>query len=142
MYVTVDAMLKKFGERELVQLTDNEAPYQDVINYDKLDAAIEEANSEIDGYVMGRYTLPLQTIPPFLVSIGCHIARYHACTQVIAENDPIQNRYNNAVKCLKSIAKGEIGLGGAPAGETAPTQTSSNNVVYRVGRRDFGGQGW
>ena len=43
MYVTVDAMLKKFGERELVQLTDNEAPYQDVINYDKLDAAIEEA---------------------------------------------------------------------------------------------------
>ncbi|MUT41125.1 DUF1320 domain-containing protein, partial [Acinetobacter baumannii] len=54
MYATADAMIKKFGERELIQLTDNEeSEYLDAINYDKLNAALQEANSEIDGYLMG-----------------------------------------------------------------------------------------
>ena len=26
--------------------------------------------------------------------------------------------------------------------EAAPTETSSNNVILAVGRRDFGGRGW
>ncbi|MFW2163054.1 gp436 family protein [Acinetobacter beijerinckii] len=141
-YVTATAMIQKFGEREIVQLTDNEAPYQDVINYDKLNAAIEEANSEIDGWLQSRYSLPLQVIPPFLVNIACHLARYHACTQVITDNDPIKARYDDACKKLKSISKGEMGLGGSPAGESNPTESSSNNVILVVGRRDFGGRGW
>ncbi len=73
MYATVDGMLKKFGERELIQLTDTEAPYEDVINYDKLNAAMIEANSEIDGYLASRYQLPLPAVPPFLEAIACNI---------------------------------------------------------------------
>ena len=88
MYVTADAMIKKFGENELIQLTDNVQPYKDVINYDKLNAAMQEANSEIDGYLMGRYKLPLQIVPPFLESIACHMARYHACTGAMTDDDP------------------------------------------------------
>jgi hypothetical protein len=84
--------------------------------------------------------LPLQDIPPFLVNIACHMARYHACTQAITENDPIKIRYDDACKKLKSISKGEMGLGGTPAGESVPTESSSNNVILVVGRRDFGGQ--
>ncbi|WHP04763.1 DUF1320 domain-containing protein [Acinetobacter corruptisaponis] len=140
-YVTADAMIRKFGERELIQLTDNEEPYQYVINYEKLDAALEEANSEIDSFLVGRYPLPLQVIPPFLVSIGCHLARYHLCN-VIVENDPIAIRYGISIKRLKDISKSETGLGGSPAGESAPTESSSNNVTLVVGRRDFGGRGW
>lgn len=87
MYATVDGMLKKFGERELIQLTDTEAPYEDVINYDKLNAAMIEANSEIDGYLASRYQLPLPAVPPFLEAIACNMARYHACTGAISEND-------------------------------------------------------
>ncbi|ENX58200.1 MULTISPECIES: gp436 family protein [Acinetobacter] len=142
MYVTAEAMIAKFGEREIIQLTDNEAPYQDVINYDKLNAAMNAANSEIDGSVMGRYKLPLQVVPPFLISLGCDLARYYACTRGVVENDPIKVRYEDGCKKLKAISKGEIGLGGAPAGESAPTESSSNNVIFSVGRRDFGGRGW
>lgn len=142
MYATVDAMLKKFGERELIQLTDTEAPYEDVINYDKLNAALAEANSEIDGYLASRYQLPLPAVPPFLEAIACNMARYHACTGAISENDPIKTRYDNAVKSLKEIAKGTIAIGGTPAGESAPVQTSSNNVMFQVGRHDWGGNKW
>ena len=40
MFATVEAMKSKFGEKELIELTDNEAPYQDEINLDKLNAAL------------------------------------------------------------------------------------------------------
>lgn len=141
-YVTVEAMRLKFGESELIQLTDHEEPYQYAINMDKLNAAMQEANSEIDAYVGSRYPLPLQTIPPFLVNIGCNLARYYAVTGDLSENDPIKSRYESSIKTLSKISKGELTLGGSPAGESKPVQTSANNVVFSVGRRHFGGGGW
>lgn len=142
MFATLEAMTEKFGERELIRLTDNEKPYQDVINMDKLNAAMDEANSEIEGYIAARYSLPLQTVPPFLKSLACHMARYHACTGVMSDNDPIKTRYENAVKSLKEISKGTIALGGSPVGESTPVKTSNNSVVMNIGRHDFGGHGW
>ena len=142
MYATAVAMQRKFGERELIQLTDTEQPYQNVINMEKLNAAMQEANSEIDAYAGSRYALPLHIIPPFLVEIGCNLARYYAVTGDLSENDPIKNRYESSIKTLTKISKGELTLGSSPAGESKPVQTSSNNVVFAVGRRDFGDRNW
>lgn len=142
MYATVKAMKLKFGETILIRLTDTERPYQGVINMEKLNSAMQEANSEIDAYVGSRYPLPLQVIPPFLTEIGCNLARYYAVTGDLSENDPIKNRYESSIKTLTKISKGELTLGGSPAGESKPVQTSSNNVVFAVGRRDFGDRNW
>jgi len=142
MYATVEAMKRKFGENELIQLTDNEAPYQHEINLDKLNAAIQEANSEIDAYVGSRYSLPLQVIPPFLVNIGCNLARFYAVTGDISENDPIKSRYDGSIKTLTKISKGELSLGGEPAGASKPVHSSMNNVIFGAARRDFGNGGW
>lgn len=142
MYATVDAMRRKFGDSELIQLTDNEAPYLNAINMDKLNGAMQEANSEIDAYVGSRYALPLHIVPPFLVEIGCNLARYYAVTGDLSENDPIKNRYESSIKTLTKISKGELILGGSPVGESKPVQSSSNNVLFAVGRRDFGNGGW
>lgn len=142
MYATVDAMRRKFGDSELIQLTDNEAPYLNAINMDKLNGAMQEANSEIDAYVGSRYALPLHIVPPFLVEIGCNLARYYAVTGDLSENDPIKNRYESSIKTLAKISKGELILGGSPVGESKPVQSSSNNVMFTVGRRDFGNGGW
>lgn len=140
-YATVEAMKSKFGEQELIQLTDNEEPYQYAINMTKLNSAMDEANSEIDAYVGTRYALPLQVVPPFLVNIACNLARYYAVTGDLTENDPIKNRYESSIKTLTKISKGELTLGGSPAGESTPVQTA-NTVVFARGRRDFGGSGW
>lgn len=142
MYATVKAMKLKFGETILIQLTDTERPYQGVINMEKLNSAMNEANSEIDAYVGSRYPLPLQVIPPFLTEIGCNLARYYAVTGDLSENDPIKNRYESSIKTLTKISKGELTLGSSPAGESKPVQTSSNNVQFVVGRRDFGDRSW
>ncbi|WP_336033386.1 DUF1320 domain-containing protein [Acinetobacter bereziniae] len=141
-YVTVETMKAKFGEQELIQLTDNEEPYQYVINLPKLNSAIDEANSEVDAYVGSRYPLPLHPIPPFLANIACNLARYYAVTGDLAENDPIKMRFESSIKTLTKISEGKLTLGGSPAGESKPIQSASNNVVFAKGRRDFGGQGW
>lgn len=140
-YVTIDAMRRKFGESELIQLTDNEAPYQHAINTDKLNAAMQEANSEIDAYIGSRYALPLQIMPPFLVNIGCNLARFYANTGDLSENDAIKTRYDASIKTLTKISKGELTLGGAPAGDSKPVKTAANNVVFTVGRHDFRSNG-
>lgn len=142
MFATVEAMKSKFGEKELIELTDNEAPYQCVINLDKLNAAMQAANSEIEGYLAARYALPLQLVPPFLQSLGCDMARYHASTGAMSGDDPIKTRYDNAIKTLKEISKGLIAVGGTPTGEAAPVKTASNNVMMTIGRHDWGGRGW
>ena len=142
MYATVEEMKRKFGERQLTQLTDNEPPYTQAINYDKLNAAIEEANSEVDAYIASRYSLPLHPVPPFLVNLACNMARYYAETGDLSENNPIKTRFDGCIKTLTKIADGKIGLGGTPAGASPPTQSSANNVIFQVGRHDFGGRSW
>lgn len=142
MYATVEQLKRKFGESELIQLTDNEQPYTNAINYNKLNAAIEEANSEVDAYIGSRYTLPLHPIPPFLANIACNLVRYYAVTGDLSENDPIKTRFDSSIKTLTKIAKGEISLGGAPAGGSPSTQSSANNVIFTVGRHDFGSSSW
>lgn len=142
MFATLQAMRNKFGERELIELTDIEKPYTEAINMERLNAAMQQANSEIEGYIGARYTLPLQTVPPFLESIACDMARYHASTGAMSENSPIKARYDNAIKTLKEISKGTLQIGGSPAGQAAPVQTSNNAVVMSASRKDFGGRNW
>lgn len=109
-------MRLKFGESELIQLTDNEAPYQHAINMDKLNAAMQETNSEIDAYIGSRYPLPLQVMPPFLVNISFVTWLVSMPIRVIlAENHPIKARYDASIKTLTKISKGELTLGGSPA---------------------------
>ncbi|MEQ1412244.1 gp436 family protein [Acinetobacter indicus] len=142
MFATLDAMRNKFGERELIELTDIETPYTDAINETRLNAAMQQANSEIEGYIGARYALPLQTVPPFLQSIACDMARYHASTGAMSENDPIKTRYDAALKTLKEISKGTIQIGGNPTGEASPVQSSNNAIVMTNQRKDFGGRNW
>lgn len=70
------------------------------------------------------------------------MAHYHACTGAMTDDDPIRTRYDDAVKKLKDISKGIVGVGGTPAGQAEPVKTSSNNVMFQVGRHDFGGKSW
>ena len=86
--------------------------------------------------------LPLQAVPPFLKSVGCDLAYYHACLGDAVLNERAKLRYDNGIKVLTNIAKGILNLGGAPAGQSEPVKTSSNNVMMAVGRHDFGRGGW
>lgn len=106
-YATQANMVERFGETEMIQLTDRS-------NANAIDAAVlatklADANSEIDGYLRGRYTLPLASIPLSLVRVACDIARYHLMDDRPTESVTI--RYKDAIALLKSISTGVVQLG-------------------------------
>ena len=129
-YATPQAMIDRYGENELIQLTDraNLGAVGDTV----LDQALADADAEIDGYLAVRYPLPLAHVPPVLTRIACDVARYRLYDDQSPEE--VRNRYTDAVKWLAAIARGFVSLGMPPSeapAATGPIITSAARVFSR-----------
>ncbi|MCG8993219.1 DUF1320 family protein [Laribacter hongkongensis] len=136
MYASRDDMVKRFGEKEVVALTDRN--YAGQIDDAVLQAALESASVEIDGYLGGRYPLPLAQPPKILACYACDIARYRLCGSNTQLTEDIRDRYRDAVKFLELAASGRVTLGGMPGGGPAPVD---NTVQFATGTRVFARDG-
>ncbi len=137
MYATRDDMTKRFGEEELILLTDH-ASGAGVIDDAVLSQALADASAEVDGYLGGRYTLPLPSVPAVLVRICCDIARYLLHDEHAPER--IEKRYDGAISFLSKLGSGTISLGMPDEGDASPSnntaQISSDGRVF--GRSNSG----
>lgn len=133
MYATVDIMTARFGQREVIALSDREDTGE--ANATVLGDALDDASSEIDTYLAGRYTLPLDPAPKMLAGVCCDIARYRLCGGETVMTEEIEKRYNAAVKFLRLVASGEVTLGANAAGAVAEPD---NSIQFVPGTRVFG----
>lgn len=132
MYATQAEMIARFGQKEVVALTDRD--FTGVIDESVLTSALEMSGYEIDGYLGGRYTVPMPNPPQILIGFACDIARYRLCgTGGVQVTDEIRDRYKDAIRFLEHVAAGRVTLGGLPEG-TAP----SNQVRFVSGDKSFG----
>lgn len=137
-YATQQHMVDRFGDTELVQLTDRtNAGY---IGTAVLNQAIADADTEINGYLAGRYALPLTSTPPVLITYACDIARYRLYDDRASEQ--VTKRYNDALKFLQMVAKGDISLGldtsgTPPPSSGGPTVEAAERVFTRDSLKDF-----
>jgi len=122
MYCTQQNLIDRFGQLEIIQLTDRSTPPAGTINATVLNQAIGDADAEINSYLTG-YTLPLAVIPANLVRIACDITRYYLYEDRVIEQ--VQTRYNDAIKYLVQVAKGVIKLGPDTAGTVAEVASDS-----------------
>ena len=131
-YATRQGMIDRFGEEELIQLTDRATPPTDMIDDAVLDAALNDADAEINGYIQARYPLPLASVPLQISRVARDIARYYLYDDSVTET--VENRYKEAIKTLEQIAKGVVHLGLDPVGETtassASPETSADAPVF------------
>lgn len=117
-YCTQADLTQRFGAAELIQLTD--LVQLGVPDAATVAQACADAAAQIDGYLAGRYALPLASVPPNLTRIACDIARYR-----LYENQPTETvsiRYEAAVKYLEYIALGKIALPPDSAGAVAASE--------------------
>lgn len=136
-YASQQNLIDRFGEDELIQLTDRE-------NLGAIDAAVvaralADADAEINGYLSTRYTLPLSPVPAVLEKLACDIARYQLFENAVTEI--VKQRYENAIRFLKDVAAGKVTLGVDGNGDTAATisnsvQISSTTPVFRRSESD------
>jgi phage gp36-like protein len=102
-YANRDELQARFGEAELVQLTDRTKSGQ--VDDAVLARALADADAEIDSYLAGRYALPLDTVPPVVVAAACDLARFRLYG--IRAPEPVRQRYEDARAWLRDLAAGK-----------------------------------
>ncbi|MCK9987645.1 MAG: hypothetical protein AzoDbin1_04117 [Azoarcus sp.] len=156
IYATVADMIARYGERELVQLTDVTNIPPSTIDTPRVETKLTDAAAFVDGYVGQVYRLPLAgcaqpvtvpgtdpvyVAPPVLTRLTCDLARYYLYDDLAPENE-VYRRYKAAVRELEAIATGAAQLacpwGGSP-GELigADAQSGGNEVSYSFSERQI-----
>lgn len=133
MYATREDMVLRFGEREVRTITDrdNTRNIDDAV----LAGGLQAAADEINGYIGGRYTLPLQQVPANLRGVACDIARYRLTGTERVCTDEIRDRYRDAIRWLENVASGRVTLITTSPGTTLP---GNAGAVFFSGRRVWG----
>lgn len=109
-YAVQQDMVDRFGESELVRITDRTSDRSGTtIDTTVLARALADAHSDIDSYLMGRYSLPLTTVPTRLKTACADLARYK-----LYHRDPpehIRRTYEDQVRWLEKVGEGKLALG-------------------------------
>lgn len=110
-YCNLAGITGVLAEAEIARLTDDIAG--EIVDTDKVDVAISNADELIDGYLRSRYKLPLGTVPNFIKNISVSLAIYFLYQRRFRDNMPesIETQYKNQIRLLEQIQKGFINLG-------------------------------
>lgn len=129
-YATQQDLIDRFGEEELIQLTDRAG--LGAVESIAVARALADAEAEIDSYLVVRYAVPVAPAPAMLVRVACDVARYRLYAN--APTQPVRVAYEDAVKFLRDVAAGKASLGAGA--ESLPAQ-SGGTVQFEPGGRVF-----
>lgn len=134
-YATKINMVGRFGESEVIALTDRDG--LGVVDDAVLAGAMGEADAEIDPYLAAHYQLPLTQVPKILAGFACDIARYRLSGSGVTVTEEVRARYKDAVRFLERVSEGKIPLGldaadAAPAEQTPVRFTAPARVFDRT----------
>lgn len=161
-YIAVTDLFSRFGVEELAQLSDRGVPRTvtpellsaaaagaDMSAWSATDVeavsqalatisqAIADACSAIDGYLAGRYGVPLADPPPAVRRMACDMARYFLYDDGATEI--VEKRYTGAIAYFRDVSSGKVTLG--PVVESAPAAGGLVEMVSATpvfGRRERG----
>lgn len=124
MYCTLDDIKAVMPANDLVELTDDAIPPA-WINQNVVDRAIADAGELIDGYLRGRYTLPLTPVPGLINTLAVDVAIYRLYSRRIKLTPPevVSKRFELAGKLLGEIRAGKISLGSENTGGSGTPET-------------------
>jgi len=115
-YATVDALGWRFGEQEILQLSDrNRDGFADP---DVLAEAIYDADGIVNGIIGVRYAVPVSPTPNVLSWAACQLARYELHDDKAPER--VKAGRDNALQILRDIAEGLMALVGQDGVPIAP----------------------
>ena len=128
-YATQSDMISRFGQDEIQNLTDrNNAGMIDV---SVLGMALADADATINGYLAGRYILPLSVVPAALVKRAADLARYYLFG--LQATDLVKSNHDDALVWLKQVNTGIIELGieqQTLAAESSGISVQSNTRIF------------
>lgn len=109
MYTTAETLIEKYGNQHLIYLTIKEPTGAEITpDLTVINREIGRVDGIIDGYLRGRYALPLAEIPPELAGYAedMAIARIYGCVSERTIPEDITRAAREAVAWLRDIQKG------------------------------------
>lgn len=115
-YASLDDLIARAGAAEIGQIADRDrdgTPDAPVIA-----AALQHADSIVNGYVGAKYDLPLATTPPLLLTWSVSIARHFLHRDGPPEH--VIADYKDAISALKDVSKGVMALPDVQGADPTP----------------------
>ena len=124
-YATQADLTARFGEDELIQLTDRSGA--GTVDASVVNAALADADALINGYLAGRYGVPVSPVPALLTRIACDLARHQLHGK--ATTDSVTAAQEQALRMLRDLASGTAVLTGAAPPAAGASPASSPGLV-------------
>ena len=130
-YAVEQDLMDRFGERELIELTDRSDPATGQIDSAVVAKALADADESVNSYIGKRYDLPLAVVPAVLTRVAADIARFF-----LHADDPtetVEKNHGAALKFLRDLADGRAVLDAAgqePAATGDGVQVTSQDRVF------------
>lgn len=131
-YATLQNLTDRVGAELLLQLADRSSPPVGAVDDAVVARALNDADAVIDGYLAGRYVLPLASVPPLLVDLAGAIALYKL--HIVKPEGKIEDDYKDAIASLVKISTGVIRL---PVAGVEPPSSGSSGVMFTDRERDL-----
>ncbi|RFC63608.1 DUF1320 domain-containing protein [Fulvimarina endophytica] len=124
-------MIDRFGQTEMIRLSEPEDRTAEAVNPAKIELAIADAAALINDYLRKRYRVPLVAVPLSVTRSACVLARYDlAQGERTNPTEEMRLARKEVIAWLEGLSKGEIELDGVPSG-SGPSPASGARVSDR-----------
>lgn len=132
MYATVADMIARFGETQLIRLSRPEDRTAESVDAEKVDTALADATGLINGYVRGRYMVPIAAPPEEIIRAACILARYDlAQGEHTDPSEEMSKGRKDVITWLEDIAKELVHLDLPAAAAAGPAVGSGPRMSDR-----------
>ncbi|PPD36751.1 MAG: hypothetical protein CTY18_02915 [Methylomonas sp.] len=130
MYCTQQNLIDRYGQSELIQLTDRperiDPQNAGAIDSTIISDAIARAEARINRYLTAF--LPLEAVPDDIRQIACDFARYFLYKDM--PTDHVAKQYDDGIAYLEKVAAGKIPL--APDSSGAVEAKSNGGIEFQA----------
>jgi phage gp36-like protein len=109
VYATIQDIIDLYGEQTLIRVSDVNRDRQ--YDAEVVEAALENADDEINVYLSSQYDTPLPYTTRSLRRVAINIAVYTMALGRAERTDEMRKRYEDAIKLLMMMKDGKVGLG-------------------------------
>jgi phage gp36-like protein len=133
-YATQQDLIDRFGELEIIQLTDRTNIPPMTIDGVVVARALSDADALCDSFLLKLYALPMAATPPVLQKVAADIARYYLHGGRADKDHPATFAFNQSTRWLADVAKGLVTLDVAGV---QPAQAGGGSVKAKMPDRVF-----
>jgi len=129
-YASYSTLVDQYGEAEVTRSSDRD---QDgAADVGVVAQALDDADGEIDSYIGVVYKLPLNPVPGVVVTYAGVIALYRMSLQTGVLTEEKRQRYEDAIRWLRDVAKGNAVLDGSEQ-----PSTKAGGIRYVTEPREY-----